>query len=79
MLRHYLVPDRTHEPYPLKYLAGADVIKCKNGLCEISTLHMPMKYMAEEGRKKNITRLLKKTSEDEVNKYYRKVSFCSIT
>ena len=35
---------------------------------------MLMKYMAEEARKKNIALLPRRPSEDEVNKYYRKVS-----
>ena len=56
MLRHYLVADHTNETYPFKYLAGADVINYKNGLCEISTLHMPMKYMAEEDYHQAITK-----------------------
>ena len=59
---------------PLKYLTCTDVIKCKNGRRNISTLHMLMKYMADEARKKNFPTLSRKSTEDDVNKYYRKVS-----
>ena len=34
---------------------------------------MLMKYMADEGRKRNIAGPLRKPSEDEVNKYYSKM------
>ena len=73
MLRYYLT-DHTNRICPLKYLTSSDVINCKNGRRNISNLHMLMKYMAEEARKKNIALLPRRPSEDEVNKYYRKVS-----
>ena len=35
---------------------------------------MLMKYIADETRKKNISTLSRKPTEDEINKYYRKIS-----
>ena len=73
VLRYYLA-DHTNGICPLKYITGTDVINCKNGRRNISNLHMLMKYMADEARRRNIAGPPRKASEDEVNKYYRKVS-----
>ena len=74
MLRH-CIADCRYEIHLLQYLTGTDVIKCKNNGYNLSTLHnMLMKYMAEEIRKRNITELSGKPSEDEVNKLYRKMT-----
>ena len=73
VLRYYLA-DHTNGICPLKYITGTDVINCKNGCRNISNLHMLMKYMADEARRRNIAGPPRKASEDEVNKYYRKVS-----
>ena len=73
MLRYYLT-DHTNEIYPLKYITGSDVINCKNGRRNFSNLHMLMKYMADEARRRDIAGPPRKANEDEVNNYYRKVS-----
>ena len=74
MLRH-CIADCRYEIHLLQYLTGTDVIKCKNNGYNLSTLHnMLMKYMTEEIRKRNITELSGKPSEDEVNKLYRKMT-----
>lgn len=58
----------------LKCFTDSDIINCKNGCCNISNLHMLMKYLAEETRKKNISELARKPSNDELNTYYKKLS-----
>ena len=73
-MHRYYLPDQMNGIYPLKYMTGTDVIKCKNDRHNISTLHMLMKYMADEAGKKNIPTLSSKPTEYDVNKYYKKVS-----
>ena len=70
----YYLADQTNENCPLKYITGSNVINYENGCKNISNLHIMMKYMADKARKRNIAGLPSKPSEDEVNKYYRKVS-----
>ena len=73
-VHRYYLPDQMYGICPVKYLTGTDFIKCKNGCHNISTLCMLMKYIADETRKKNISTLSRKPTEDEINKYYRKIS-----
>ena len=73
-MHRYYLPDMMNGICSLKYLTGTDVIKCKDYCYNISTLHMLMKYMANEAKKKNIPTLSRKPTENDVNKYYRKVS-----
>ena len=73
-IHRYYLPDLMNDICPLKYLTGTDVIKCKNGRRNISSLHMLMKFMADEAKNKSIPTLPRKPTEDDINKYYRMVS-----